>query len=171
MTDAEQLKLVTPEYTQGLSELDSLAVSILNQFPDDIEYSRTGFRLPLRSEGMSIDTYFTVTKSLPYPYTENPDWADIPAKLGKVTDWSDGGGYVTRYEMKEGLLTSRSYPYENNEFLDEELPTRELAEAEVRKLIGDLSVSEPTHPDKVAQERAGRTAKIGAFILRALFRK
>ena len=171
MPDTEQLRFVIPEYAQGLSELDSLVASLPNQFPDDIEYSRSGFRLPLRAEGMATDTYYTVTKTLTYPYPENPDWAVIPAKLGQVTDWGDGGGYVTHYEMKEGLLTTKSYPYENNEFLDEELPTRELSEAKIRKLIEDLSICQPIHPDKVEQERIRRTTNAGSFIRRVLFHK
>ncbi|HSX47289.1 MAG TPA: hypothetical protein VLF63_00800, partial [Patescibacteria group bacterium] len=157
------------EYAQTLGELDALVASLPDQFPDDIEYSRSGFRLLLRNGGMESDTYLAVTKSLTYPYAENPDWTRIPAKLGLVAGLEVSGGYVTEYEMKEGLLTARSYIFENNEFSDEEFPTRTLSVEEIRKLVEDLSISQPFHPDKVENEPTHRTTKIGSLIRKALF--
>lgn len=170
MNYTEQLKLVTPEYTEALNELGTLVESLPNKFPDDIEYFRSGFRLPLRTKDMKSNTYYTVTKSLPYPYPENPDWYAIPSELGKVTERGDDSGFEINYKIKKGSLTIKSDPYDNNEFSDiKELPAKELSLAEIQKIIEELSIAHPVHPDKDKLDQNKRTRNASSLIRRLLF--
>ncbi len=169
---SEQLRLVPPEYDHALHELDSLVASFLDRFPDDIEYYRNGCGLSLRSEGMAPNTYYVVSKSLPFPYPEAPDWSTIKATLGHTTEHGKNSGYTVHYEMDGGLLTATSAAYDNNEFLDEDWPSpQELSEADIRRIIDELSAAEPVHPDAIEQGKIGKIARVSSFIKRVLFRK
>ena len=157
----EQLQFVTPEYDALIITLDSVASNLLRCFPDHIEYYKTSLRLPLKTEGMKPNAYYAVTKSLSYPFPDNPDWALIPAKLGLIQESERDCGHLVIYENPEGILTSKVLPYTNNEWGTPENP-EVVPETEIQKIIDELSKSTPVHPDvEVAVPKASRN---GTFI-------
>lgn len=170
MPEAEQLRFVTPEYANALNDLDSLVSTLPEKFPDDVEFSSSGFRLLLFAKGMSSGSYYTVSKTLSYPYPENPDWTSVEFRLGQVNEYEEGCGYITRFNMIEGFLTSSGLYYENSNFFKDS-PSKDLSESDIRKIIEELSNAQPVHPDKAENKQISKIAKVQSFVRRVLFRK
>lgn len=164
----EQLQLASPEYGAALIDLTAVAIEVMDRHPESVLYHRAYSRLPLKSPSGREGEYYVISRSLPLPHPENPDWASIRPEVGKVEVVDSGLNSTTSYAVEEGVLTFERLKNESNEDGSEGTFRSQLSLDELRDLIEELKTGIPFN-DEEEPEIDQRRGKIGRFVT-SLFR-